>query len=131
VARVRLNITITRHDGRLAAVSVLLTPDGATIDHPGNFDVFVPGELLATLPRWLRREPDYAALAVGWNERGCAGLVVQPRVQRWLCTPGNVQPYSLHVIHEAGGRVSSDSPPVLNRPQAGSEASEHVEVRQT
>jgi hypothetical protein len=65
VARVRLTVTITRPDGRHAAVGILLTPDGATIDHPGNFGAIVAGDVLATLPAWLRRELDYAALTVG------------------------------------------------------------------
>jgi hypothetical protein len=64
VARVRLNITITRNDGRLAAVSILLTQYGAMIDHPSNFGAIVPGDVLATLPAWLRRELEYAALTI-------------------------------------------------------------------
>lgn len=64
VARVRLSVTITRPDGRLASVGITLTPDGAVIAHPGNFNAIVAGDVLATLPTWLRRELEYATLAI-------------------------------------------------------------------
>jgi hypothetical protein len=65
VARVRLTVTITRPDGRHAALGILLTPEGAVIDHPAaGLSAIVTGDVLATLPAWLRRELDYAALTI-------------------------------------------------------------------